>query len=73
MVAAQVIRLRVTLADGSVAEKQITNDNGQIPNDASIVIQGTLHGTDHGEAWVTSSGKVYKVIDQNLASTNPYS
>jgi hypothetical protein len=73
MVAAQVIRLRVTLADGSVAEKQITNDNGQIPSGASIVIQGTLHGTDHGEVWVTSSGKIYKVIDQDLFSTNPYS
>jgi hypothetical protein len=73
MIAAQVIKLRVTLADGSVVEKQLTNDNGQISSDASIVIQGTLDGTDNGEVWVTSAGKVYKVIDQDLASTNPYS
>jgi len=73
MVAAQVIELRVTLADGTVVDKQLTNENGQIPSDATITVQGTLDGTDHGVVWVTSAGKVYKVIDQDLSSTNPYS
>ncbi len=72
LIVAQTVRMRVTLADGSVID-QLMNNGGEITGNSEIVVQGTLDGTDHVEVWVTSAGKVYKVIDQNVYSTNPYS
>ena len=48
------------------------NGGGQLTTGSTIVVQGTRNGTDHCEVWVTSAGKVYKVIDQNISSLNPY-
>ncbi len=75
MSSAQVIDLTVTRADGTVEEKQITNNNdaGQISSDASITLPGTLDGTDHAKVHVTLGGNDFLVIDKDLTSTNPYS
>jgi hypothetical protein len=75
MSSAQVIDLTVTLADGTVEDKQLTNNNdaGQISSDASITLPGTLDGMDHVQVHITMGGKVYLVYDQDVGSVNPYS
>jgi hypothetical protein len=75
MSSAQVIDLTVTRADGTVEDKQLTNDNdiGQISSDAAITLPGTLDGTDRAQVHVTIGGKTYQVIDENVTSVNPYS
>ena len=74
MSSAQVIDLTVTLADGTVEDKQLTNntDAGQISSDASITLPGTLDGMDHVQVHITMGGKVYLVYDQDVGSVNPY-
>jgi hypothetical protein len=75
MSSAQVIDLTVTLADGTVEDKQLTNNNdaGQISSDASITLPGTLDATDHAKVHVTIGGMTYLVMDQDVGSINPYS
>jgi len=74
MSSAQVIDLTVTRADGTVEDKQLTNNNdiGQISSNAAITLPGTLDGTDHARVHITLGGRVYLVYDQDVASTNPY-
>ena len=72
MAVVQMIKVQVTLANGNVVDKQLTNADSQIPNHATIVIPGTLDGTDHAVVWVTSNGVVYKVLDQDISTINPY-
>jgi hypothetical protein len=65
-VALQTIRMRVTQPDGTVTDQYM--DNGNQPNRGDeLIIQGS-RGSDHVEVWVTSAGKVYKTIDQQLMS-----
>jgi len=71
MLVAQTVRMKATLADGTIND-QLMNGGGQLTTGSTIVIQGTRNGTDHCEVWVTTAGKVYKVIDQNISSLNPY-
>jgi len=75
MSSAQVIDLTVTRADGSVVDKQLTNNNdlGQISSDASVTVPGTLGGIDHAKVHITMGGQVYLVYDQDVGSANPYS
>ena len=72
MLATQKVEMKCTLADGSVND-QYMNGGGQLTIGSTIVIQGTRDGSDHCQVWVTSAGKIYKVIDQNAATPNPYS
>ena len=60
----QSVRLKVTRSDGTVTDEIM--DGGNQPKKLDeIVVQGTRTG-DHCEVWVTTSGKVYKIIDENL-------
>jgi hypothetical protein len=72
LIVAQAVEMNVTLADGSFVDK-FMNDGGELSEGSEIVVQGTLDGTDHAVVWVTSAGKIYKVLDQNVSSLNPYS
>jgi len=60
----QSVRMKVTRSDGTVTDELL--DGGIRPKRGDeLVVQGTRTG-DHCEVWVTTSGKIYKVIDQNL-------
>jgi hypothetical protein len=60
----QSIRMKVTRSDGTVADELM--DGGIRPQRGDeLIIQGTRTG-DNCEVWVTTSGKVYKIIDENL-------
>ncbi|MGA2104934.1 hypothetical protein [Methanoregula sp.] len=72
LIVTQSIEMKVTRADGSVVD-QFMNNGGEITSGSEIVVPGTLDGTDHAVIWVTSAGKIYKVIDQDISSLNPYS
>ena len=61
----QNVRMRVTLPDGTVSD-QLMNNGGQLARGSTIVLQGTRNGADHCEVWVTTAGKVYKTVDENL-------
>jgi len=67
----QTVRMKVTLADGSVVD-QLMSGGGTPDTGATIIVQGTRNGSDRCEVWVTSAGKVYKIIDENKATLNPY-
>jgi hypothetical protein len=72
LIVAQTIEMKVTRADGSVVD-EFMNNGGEITGGSEIIVQGTLDGTDHAVVWVTSAGKIYKVIDQDISAINPYS
>ncbi|MFZ0005150.1 MAG: hypothetical protein WCC86_10100 [Methanoregula sp.] len=72
LIVTQAIEMKITRADGSVVD-EFMNNGGEITSGSEIVVQGTLDGTDHAVVWVTSAGKIYKVIDQDISSINPYS
>jgi hypothetical protein len=62
----QAIHMVATLSDGTVIDR--TMDAGQKPRRGDeIIIVGT-RGTDRCEVYVTSGGKVYKVIDEQITS-----
>jgi len=62
----QKIRMKVTLSDGKVIDQYM--DDGQKPRRGDeLVIAGT-RGSDRCEVYVTSSNKIYKVMDQPLIS-----
>ena len=62
----QNIRMKVTRSDGTVIDQYM--DDGQRPRRGDeLVIAGT-RGSDRCEVWVTTSNKVYKVIDQPIMS-----
>jgi hypothetical protein len=63
----QSVRMRVTLPDGTVTD-QLMNNGGQLYRGSQLVIQGTRSGSDHCEVWVTTAGKVYKTVDQNVTA-----
>lgn len=67
----QSVRMKMTREDGTVSDQLMSG--GGTPNiGATIIVQGTRGGTDHCEVWVTSAGKVYKIMDEQVASLNPY-
>lgn len=58
------IRMKTTLSDGTVVDRYM--DDGQRPRRGDeLVIQGT-RGSDRCEVYVTSGGRVYKVMDQPI-------
>jgi len=62
----QKIRMKVTLSDGTVIDQYM--DDGKKPRRGDdMIVQGT-RGSDRCEVYVTTSGKVYKVIDQPIMS-----
>lgn len=62
----QRIQMRATLSDGTVIDQYL--DEGRKPRRGDeLIIPGT-RGSDRCEVYVTSSGKVYKVMDQSLMS-----
>lgn len=60
----QSVRMKVTRSDGTVSDELLVGGNQPRRGD-ELIVQGTRTG-DRCEVWVTTSGKVYKVIDQNL-------
>jgi ABC-type Fe3+-hydroxamate transport system substrate-binding protein len=62
----QTVRMKVTRSDGTVIDELMDGGNQPKRGD-ELIIQGTNTG-DHCEVWVTTAGKVYKVIDQDLYS-----
>jgi hypothetical protein len=62
----QTVRMKVTRSDGTVTDELMDGGNQPKRGD-ELIIQGTNTG-DHCEVWVTTAGKVYKVIDQDLYS-----
>jgi hypothetical protein len=62
----QTVRMKVTRSDGTVTDELMDGGNQPKRGD-ELIIQGTNTG-DHCEVWVTTAGKVYKVIDQDLHS-----
>ena len=64
--ALQTVRMRVTQPDGTVTDQYM--DNGNKPNRGDELVLPGSRGSDHVEVWVTSAGKVYKTIDQQLMS-----
>jgi len=65
-IALQTVRMQVTWPDGTVTDQYMDNGNQPSRGD-ELVIQGS-RGSDHVEVWVTSSGRIYKTIDQQLMS-----
>lgn len=62
----QKIRMRVTLSDGTVLDREM--DSGQKPRRGDeIVVQGTRQG-DRCEVYIISGGKEYKIIDESIMS-----
>jgi hypothetical protein len=60
----QSVRMKVTRSDGTVTDELM--DGGIQPKKLDeLIVQGTKTG-DRCEVWVTTSGKVYKIIDENL-------
>ncbi|MFA5236985.1 MAG: hypothetical protein WC362_03925 [Methanoregula sp.] len=60
----QSVRMKVTRSDGTVTDELM--DGGIQPKVGDeLIIQGTRTG-DQCEVWVTTSGKAYKIIDENL-------
>jgi len=66
-VSVQNVLMRVTGSDGQVTEEYLNNNARKPRQGDELVIQGT-RGSDRVEVWVTSAGKIYKVIDQPLVS-----
>jgi hypothetical protein len=64
--ALQAIRMRVTQSDGTVTDQYM--DNGNQPRGGDELVLPGSRGSDHVEVWVTSAGKIYKIIDQQLMS-----
>ncbi|MFA5331090.1 MAG: hypothetical protein WC342_01820 [Methanoregula sp.] len=67
----QSVRMKVTREDGTVSD-QLMNGGGTPNVGSTIVVPSSRTGTDHCEVWVTSAGKVYKVMDEEVSSPNPY-
>jgi hypothetical protein len=62
----QNVRMKVTRSDGTVTDELMDGGNQPKRGD-ELIVQGTKTG-DHCEVWVTTAGKIYKVIDQDLYS-----
>ncbi|MGA2698441.1 MAG: hypothetical protein ABSE74_02245 [Methanoregula sp.] len=62
----QNVTMKVTRSDGTITE-QLMDGGLQPKRGDELIVQGTRTG-DQCEVWVTTAGKVYKVIDQNLYS-----
>ncbi|MFA6362340.1 hypothetical protein [Methanoregula sp.] len=60
----QSVRLKVTRSDGTVTDQLLDGGNQPKRGDEMVVV-GTRTG-DHCEVWVTTAGKVYKIIDEDL-------
>jgi len=61
------VLMKATLSDGTVVEKYM-NDGKRMPRRGDeIIIQGT-RGSDHVEVFVTSAGRTYKVLDQQMST-----
>ena len=60
----QSVRMKVTRSDGTVTDQLMDGGNQPRRGDEMVVL-GTRNG-DYCEVWVTTSGKVYKIIDENL-------
>ena len=62
----QKIQMKVTFPDGTVINQYM--DDGKKPRRGDeLIIPGT-RGSDRCEVYVTSSGKVYKIMDQQIMS-----
>ncbi len=62
----QKIRMKVTLSDGRIIDQYM--DDGQKPRRGDELVIGGTRGSDRCEVYVTSSNKIYKVMDQPLIS-----
>jgi len=60
----QSVRMKVTRSDGTVTDDLMDGGNQPKRGD-ELIVQGTKTG-DRCEVWVTTAGKVYKIMDQNL-------
>jgi hypothetical protein len=61
------VLMKATLSDGTVVEKYLNDGQRQPRRGDEIIIQGT-RGSDHVEVFVTSVGRTYKVIDEELVT-----
>ena len=62
----QKIQMRITLSDGTVINQYM--DDGDKPRRGDeLIIPGT-RGSDRCEVYVTTGGKVYKIMDQQIMS-----
>ena len=59
------VLMKATLSDGRVIEKYLNDGQRQPRRGDEIIIQGT-RGSDRVEVFVTSVGRTYKVIDEDL-------
>lgn len=64
----QNILLTVTRSDGTAAE-QYMNDGNRKPRRGDELIMDGTRGSDHVQVFVTTSGKTYKVLDQDVLSS----
>ncbi|MDD4484869.1 MAG: hypothetical protein PHD55_10955 [Methanoregula sp.] len=60
----QNVRMKVTRSDGTVTD-ELMDEGIQPQRGDELIVQGTNTG-DRCEVWVTTAGKVYKIMDQNL-------
>ena len=65
----QNILMKVTLADGTIAQQYMNDGTRRPQRGDEIIIQGTRgSGIDRAEVFVTSAGRTYKAIDQPIAT-----
>ena len=62
----QNIMMRVNRSDGQVVEKYMNDGNRKPRQGDELVIDGS-RGSDQVVVFLTSSGKTYKIYDENLA------
>jgi len=63
----QNILMKVTLANGEVIEQYMNNNERRPRRGDELIIQGTRgSGSDRVEVFVTSAGRTYKALDQEL-------
>jgi len=61
------VLMKATLSDGRVVEKYMNDGQRKPRRGDEIIIQGT-RGSDRVEVFVTSAGRTYKVLDQQLST-----
>ncbi|MDD4137406.1 MAG: hypothetical protein PHT99_05865, partial [Methanoregula sp.] len=61
------VLMKATLSDGRIVEKYMNDGQRKPRRGDEIIIQGT-RGSDRVEVFVTSAGRTYKVLDQQLST-----
>jgi hypothetical protein len=61
------VLMKATLSDGTVVEQYMNDGQRQPRRGDEIIVQGT-RGTDRVEVFVTSAGRTYKVLDQDMVT-----